>query len=208
MKKLSLAIYCALLALMLPAFANPSTPPSDPKWGVAYYHSWMTDDNIGPVITGQNITFRYGTMDTLEVSRELSPDNWLRKILQPLISTMEVAGNVTRRADPNGTIYEFNPYLIVRWEHFLWDKYLVNSLAFGDGLSYVTSIPLREMQDSDTGTPKRLLNFLMLEATFALPSHPDWQLFARVHHRCGAWGFFGAGNLSSNAIGLGMRYRF
>lgn len=168
----------------------------------------MTNNNIVPLMFGYKVHFKYGTMNTLELSYELSKENLLRRIFQPLISTMEVAGNVTRRNDPNGIIYEFDPYLIVRWEHFPWDKYLVNTFAFGDGFSYTTGIPEREEHDAGYKNPKRFLNFLLLEATFALPSHPEWQLVARIHHRCGAWGAFGAGNLSSNALGVGVRYRF
>jgi hypothetical protein len=177
-------------------------------WGVMYYHSWMTDNNISEVITAHNLVFRYGTMDTLEISHTLSPHNLFRRLLQPFVCIVQVAGNVTRRIDPNGIIYEFDPYLIVRWEHFPWDRYLVNTFAFGDGFSYATGLPAREVKDSSTDSPKRFLNFLLLEVTFALPTHPEWELVVRVHHRCGAWGAFGAGNLSSNAVGLGVRYLF
>jgi hypothetical protein len=173
-----------------------------------YLHGWMTDNNIGPVLTADGVHLRYGSLDMLELSHELPTDNWLRALLQPLVSTVEVAGNVTRRNDPNGTIYELDPYLVLRWSNFPWQNYLVNTVGFGDGISYVTSIPQREMQDSSNNNAKRLLNYLMVEVTFALPSQPQWELVGRVNHRCGAWGAYGAGNLSSNAIGLGLRYSF
>jgi hypothetical protein len=60
---------------------------------------------------------------------------------------------------------------------------------------------------SNTNT-KRLLNYLMLEAAFALPAYPQVQLLARIHHRSGAFGLYRAGNTGSNDVGLGIRYLF
>lgn len=207
-------LYTTLLLLLLSvtgavaASTGCCIPAVVHPWGVAYFHGWMTKNNITDVLTVDRIHFDYGTLDTLELSYQLNPQNWFRRVLQPIVSTVEVAANTTYRADPRGDIYEFDPYVVLRWQHFPWDRYLLNSFAFGDGLSYVTKPPERELVDSTTHNPKRLLNFLMLEITFAMPSHPQWELVTRVHHRCGAWGAFGAGNLSSNAIDLGLRYRF
>jgi len=177
-------------------------------WGLLVYHSWMTADNLGPLITGREIHFKYGTMDSIDLSYQLSPQNPLRRFFQPLVSTVEVSGNFTQRNDPNGLIYEFDPYLNFRWAFFPWDKVVTTTFAIGDGLSYATKPPLREQYDSTTHNAKHLLNFLVLEASFAIPKHPNLQLVVRIHHRCGAWGLFGAGNLSSNAVGVGIRYVF
>ncbi|MEN9916902.1 MAG: hypothetical protein RLY40_834 [Pseudomonadota bacterium] len=181
---------------------------SDKNWGIFIYHSWMTNSNIGPVLTAQNVHFKYGTMNSIDLSYQLDPANPLRRFFRPLVSTIEVAGNITQRHDPNGLIYEFDPYLNFRWKTFPWDHYITTTFAIGDGLSYATGIPFREQHDSSNNNAKRLLNFLVVEATFAAPSHPDLQFVLRVNHRCGAWGLFGAGNLSSNAVGLGIRYLF
>lgn len=213
---------CYLLALLLglpitPALAdsisqdfsvknNPIDP--DPRWGMFVYHSLMTDNNIGPVLTVQNIHFEHGSLNSIDLSYQLPPENPLRRFFQPLVSTVEVAGNISQRHDPNGLIYEFDPYLNFRWKSFPWDKFVTTTFAIGDGLSYATSIPLREEHDSSNNNAKRLLNFLALEASFAAPSYPDLQFVIRVNHRCGAWGLFGAGNLSSNTIGVGIRYLF
>lgn len=210
MKRLHTTILLMLLGVCF-SDATPACyciPPVLRPWGVAYFHGWMTNNNITQVLKWNNVRFEYGTLDTLELSYELSPQNPFRRLFQPIVSTVEVAANTTYRDDPRGSIYEVDGYAILRWQHFPWDRYLVNTLAFGDGLSYVTKPPQRELYDADTKNPKNLLNFLMLEVTFALPAHPEWQLIGRVHHRCGAWGAFGAGNLSSNAIEIGLRYRF
>jgi hypothetical protein len=183
-------------------------PPPRP-WAVAYMHGWMTTNNIGNILILDRVHFANGNLDALELSYELCPTNILRRILYYFVSTIEVAGLVGHRNDPRGSIFEGDIYLIARWKHFPWDRYLVNTFAFGDGLSYDSKPPFREVHDArHSHNAKNLLNYLMLEATFALPCHPEIELLGRIHHRCGAWGFFGAGNLSSNVVAVGLRYRF
>jgi hypothetical protein len=80
------------------------------------------------------------------------------------------------------------------------------SLAIGEGISYASSIPALERKANEQ--TKRLLNYLMLEASFAVPRHPKLQLIIRLHHRSGAFGLYRAGNTGSNNIGLGVRYLF
>jgi len=201
----------SLFAAPLPKgnFSVGSSQPIDDKhWGVLVYHSWMTSNNIGAVLTWQDVHLKYGTMNSVDLSYQLAPQNPLRRFFQPLVSTVEVAGNITQRRDPNGLIYEFDPYLNFRWKNFPWNNTVATTLSIGDGLSYATGLPLREEHDSTNNNAKHLLNFLVLEASFAAPQHPDLEFVVRVNHRCGAWGLFGAGNLSSNAVGVGIRYLF
>ena len=47
----------------------------------------------------------------------------------------------------------------------------------------------------------------MVEATFALPRHPQWQLAYRIHHRSGIFGVYDTDS-GSNTVGLGLRYFF
>jgi hypothetical protein len=189
------------------SYAQEKKPLTPQKTGLLIYHSWVTNNNLGEVLSGDRLDFKFKTMDSIDLSRELAPDNPLTKLL-PFVSVIEAAFNLTKRLDPNGTIYEFDPYLLVRWKKFPWNGLITTTFAIGDGLSYASGIPLREEIDSDIHNPKHLLNLVVIEATAALPSHRDLQLVVRVHHRCGAWGFFGAGNLSSNAVGIGVRYLF
>lgn len=184
---------------------KPTLTTTHQKTGLLIYHSWVTNNNLGEVLTGDRLDFKFKTMDSIDLSHELAPENQLVKLL-PFVSTVEVAFNLTKRLDPNGTIYEFDPYLLVRWRKFPWNGLITTTFAIGDGLSYATGVPLREELDSDIHNPKHLLNLVVIEATAALPSHRDLQLVVRIHHRCGAWGLFGAGNLSSNAVGIGVRY--
>ncbi|MES2141625.1 MAG: hypothetical protein V4471_01885 [Pseudomonadota bacterium] len=208
---------CLLGLFTIPLFAkplpqdfsiNPQQDIDEKRWGILVYHSWMTSNNIGAVLTWQNVHLKYGTLNSIDLAYQLAPQNPLRHFFQPLVSTVEVAGNFSQRRDPNGLIYEFDPYLNFRWKSFPWDNIITTTFSIGDGLSYATGLPLREEHDSTNNNAKHLLNFLVLEASFAAPKHPDLQFVVRVNHRCGAWGLFGAGNLSSNAVGVGIRYLF
>ncbi|QLH41774.1 MAG: hypothetical protein HWD59_02960 [Coxiellaceae bacterium] len=187
-----------------PAAAQSLSPDQiDYPWSVMFYAGKLVDENLLQVFS---MNFGDETLYSLELAKELSPDNMLRRYVQPLVTTVAIAGNVAYRTDPDGPIYEFDPYVTFRWEHFPWDKFLVNTYAIGWGVSYVTRVPTWEAEDS-TDT-KQLLNYLMFETTLALPKHPQWQLVLRIHHRSGAFGLYGADNAGSNVIGLGIRYNF
>lgn len=202
-------IFLSIL-LLLSNVANAANYKDTHPWGVLYYHSWMADNNFGEVLRADKLDFRYGTMDSLEFSYTLSPENGLRRFLKPIVSTIQVAGQIAKHNDHRGTIYEFGPYILLRWEHFPWDKYLTTTFMFSDGISYTTDLLQREIDDAPRHASKatRLLNVLMLEATVSLPNHPEWELVGRIHHRCNAWGTFAPGKLSSNAVGIGIRYQF
>ncbi len=87
----------------------------------------------------------------------------------------------------------------LRYQNLPWDKYLKTTLAVGDGLSYATEKVYHEES-------RNLLNYLMAEATFALPQYPDISFVYRLHHRSGMWGVLGTGG--SNFYTLGLCYRF
>jgi hypothetical protein len=174
-------------------------------WAITGYWSRMTNDTLGS-IAGLNYTLNEETLYSLEFTYVLQPENVVRRFFQSLLSTIELNMNLTYRDDPQGPIYEVNPYFSVRWGHFPWEKYLLTSIAVGEGISYDTRVPTVELNDS--GNSKRLLNFLMFEAAVALPKYPNLELVARLHHRSGAYGVYGAGNSGSTAVGLGIRYRF
>lgn len=157
-----------------------------------------------------DLSFQFTTTDetlySLEFSQQLSPNNIIRRFLQPLVTTVEMVGNFTYRDDPVGSIYEINPYLAFRWANFPWNKYIATSFAVGEGLSYDSKVPEQEIPKE--GKPQRILNYLMLEATVALPRSPQWELVARIHHRSGVFGLYESANAGSTAVGLGLRYRF
>ncbi len=146
-------------------------------------------------------------IQSLEFAYTLPPDNPFRKGFSPIVSVFQVAANITvRNGDNQPTIYEFDPYVIFRWANMPWNHYVVTSLAFAEGISYVTSVPAIEKRNGDNY--KRVINYLMFEATFAAPDHPQLQFVLRVHHRSGGYSLYGAGNNGSNDIGAGIRYLF
>ncbi|WP_373501163.1 hypothetical protein [Desulfococcus sp.] len=107
---------------------------------------------------------------------------------------------------------EFNALFALRWLRFPWDRYVDTSFAVGEGFSYATRVPAveRDLHGELTGldpATSKLLNYLMFEAAFGLPSYPKWDLIVRLHHRSGVFGLFNDVHGGSNAIGVGLRYK-
>jgi hypothetical protein len=219
-----------LLALMslLPvsAFAQPSTqsinllnPPKTPvvyekgqklydqyPWAAMYYYGITGHDALGSILIGDFHRWPEH-IQSIELSHTLSEQNFLRRLVSPLVGVVQLAGNVTMRNGSNeNTIYEFDPYIAFRWANLPWNNYVNTSFAIGEGISYASSVPAIEKRYSKN--TKRLLNYLMLETTLAVPDYPRLQLVVRLHHRSGAFGLYNAGNSGSNDIGLGIRYLF
>jgi hypothetical protein len=103
--------------------------------------------------------------------------------------------------------WEFNGLFTLRWLTFPWNKYIDTTIAIGDGLSYATRTPKLE-EDLHGDNTSLLLNYLMLELTFALPETPKWSLAVRLHHRSGVLGIFNDVEGASNALGMGLKYKF
>jgi len=104
--------------------------------------------------------------------------------------------------------WEFNSVFIARWLTFPWDAWIDTSLAFGDGLSIATETPELEVARYGRNHSSAVLNFVLLEATFALPSLPGPELFARFQHRSGAFSIINATSDASTFLGTGIRFRF
>jgi len=177
------------------------------RWSALYYYGWSFDDALLQVLTLQKLKRWPENLQSVEIAHTLDPDNFLRRLVSPIVGVVQVAGNVTlRNGRGEPRIFEFDPYIIFRWANLPWNNYVVTSFGFAEGVSYATSIPAMEAKYNDH--TKRFLNYLMFEATFALPEYPRWQLVARVHHRSGAYGLYHAGNTGSNAVGVGISYLF
>lgn len=185
--------------------ADTTSVGEDLPWSVLLYRGVTTENTLGQIF-GMHYTTGNETIYSLEIAKELSRDNVIRRYLDPITSTVQLAGNVAYRDDSAGPIYEFDPYFIFRWQNFPWNRYLENSIGLGWGVSYVTRIPTWEQRNASN--TKRLLNYLMFELTFALPRYPQWQVALRLHHRSGVFGLYGADNAGSTAVGIGIRYRF
>lgn len=210
---LVMSLYGLAFLSLASAYGNPknnetalSTPATELPWAVMGYWGRMTNETIGSVIVF-NYTLNPETLYSLEFTHVLPPQNAFRRFFQPVATTVEVNANFTYRDDPAGPIYEFNPYFSLRWANFPWDKYIATTIAVGEGLSYDSQVPSVELKNNPNDANK-LLNFLMLEATFAVPQYANIEFVLRAHHRSGVYGLYNSENTGSTAVGLGVRYRF
>ena len=178
-------------------------------WSLMFYTGVTAKQPFGRIIRAQ-YSSASETLYAMELAYTLHQSNIIRRVLQPIVGTVQIAGNIARRIEhrdaPQGMEYDL--YLIFRWINFPWNKYLTTTLAVGEGVSYVSHIPYEELDGITSDDSRRLLNYLMFEATFSLPSHPEWQLLVRLHHRSTAYGIFGNTNGGSNNVGIGIRYYF
>ncbi len=182
--------------------------PEQGLWGVAAYYGRINDDLLNQLLRFQ-YKFQNTALYAAELNYRLAPANPLNQFFGAINAKFEVNANVTYQDDPVGPIYEFTPYFNLRWINFPWNHYLTTTLAFGEGVSYATSIPLLEKRDHNVSiNGRRLENYLMFEATASLPSRPDWQIFYRLHHRSGVFGIYDSSNSGSTAVGVGIRHYF
>lgn len=145
---------------------------------------------------------------SFEAAMTLSKCNKIRQFFYPIVGVVELAMDITVRIGSyESTIYEFDPFIGFRWANWPWNDYITTSVLLGEGLSYATSIPALEMKNP-LNDSKRLLNYMRIEVTLALPCYPRLQLVPIIHHRSGAYGLYGAGNTGSNDISLGIKYIF
>jgi hypothetical protein len=144
-----------------------------------------------------------------EVGYTLKSTNAMVRFLDPVLSSIDVAINVTYQDDPAGNIFELNPYIMARWSNFPWSKTIRTTFGLGGGLSYASDIPSIEIHpQKPNGDYKNLLHYIAIEATFALPKRPDWQIVYRLHHRSGVFGLMDADNVGNTAVQIGVRHYF
>ncbi len=106
------------------------------------------------------------------------------------------------------THQELNALVALRWKRFPWNDRLRTSAAIGEGFSFATEVPPLEIQSQENQNASDLLNYLLLELTFGLPSAPHWDFVARIHHRSGIFGLFDDVDGGSNVLALGLKYTF
>lgn len=171
---------------------------------ILYYYGFTLNDPLVRVFDWDRWP---ENIQSVELAHTLSKENGIRQFFYPIVGVVQVAFVFTiRNGTDEPTIYEVDPYIGFRWANMPWNNFVVTSFAIGEGLSFVSSIPSVEKKDNNN--TKRLLNYLMFEATFALPKYPRFQIIARIHHRSGAYGLFKAGNTGSNDVGFAIRYLF
>ncbi len=187
---------------------DPNDQLTETPWSLMFYRGWTSTKSLGQTFPQFQFDSANEDLYSLELAYTLAPENAISRFFWHIRAKFQLAGNFALRIedddgdDPN---YEGNVYFVVRWRNFPWNRYVATTLAIGEGLSYVSRVPEEEKQSNDD--TEKLLNYLMLEATVALPSYPRAQILYRIHHRSGVYGLFGD-NSGSNVIGVGFRYHF
>jgi hypothetical protein len=102
---------------------------------------------------------------------------------------------------------EFDLLLVARWLTFPWNRYIETTFAVGNGLSYSTEKATLEERLYGEKT-SNLVNGMMFEWTFDVPSYQGWSLVWRFHHRSGVYGLYDGVRGAANAMGIGLKYRF
>lgn len=111
--------------------------------------------------------------------------------------TMEVVNE-----NAGSTFLAFAGSFKVRWIDFPWNDYVKTSFAMGLGLNYSGQIyQIDEERHPGDGRSHLKFNW-PIQATFALPSHPDDQLTIFIIHHSGGRLFDHGG---MNALGIGYR---
>ena len=166
------------------------------NWGLTLYGARLTDGDLD-----NSATFRIDFEDSYLLAAAL-----LRKFYSYRdFIDLELEGQIVKHFEDQDHL-EFNGLGVTRWLLFPWDKYIDTSLAAGIGLSYATQTP--EIEDKNHNETSKLLCYLLFETAFGLPEYPQWNVVTRIHHRSGAFGLFNGVHGASNALGMGIRYRF
>jgi hypothetical protein len=166
---------------------------------VTVYGAVLTRDSLGRT-TNLSADFSRGyTLLAVALGRHLT------SIFNPNLK-LGIEGQLVRHfgGHPHG---EANGLMLVRWTRFPWHRSINTTFAAGAGVSYANEVP--ELEQIELRKSDLLLGYLLFELTLGLPSHPQWSLSTRIHHRSGADGHFSDGVYgASNALGLGVSYSF
>jgi len=167
------------------------------KWALTAYGGIGTDGGIED-IPGAQAAFNDAYMLTVACSREVAWwGDWM---------AFEVEGQLAQHFAKQDH-WEANLLLIARWIKFPWNDFVRTSVAVGDGISYVSSIPEIE-EERSPGETSKLLNYMLIELELAPPKQKHWSFVARIHHRSGVYGLFNGVSTGSNIVGFGVKYRF
>ncbi len=169
-------------------------------WAFTGYVAWLSGDQLG---------------DMLIFKAKLSDNKvWVAALTHRLTTfykdvDWEVEGQIGKHGGGDADMHhwEFNALTSLRWNRFIWDKYVDTSFATGIGLSYATEKPVFEIEEHDA--TNRLLTYILVELAFSPPKNPQWAGVMRIHHRSSAYGTFEEDiQGASNSLGVGITYRF
>lgn len=177
-----------------------ATATKDYDWAFTGYVAWLSGDQLG---------------DMMVFKAKLSDNKvWVAALSRRLLTfykdvDWELEGQIGKHGGGDADMHhwEFNALTSLRWNRFIWDKYVDTSFAAGLGLSYATEKPQFEIEEHDA--TNRLLAYILVELAFSPPSNPKWAGVLRIHHRSSAYGTFEEDiQGASNSLGVGIKYRF
>jgi len=184
------------LGMCASAAAETDTESDARKWAVSLYYARLNDGALDETLTF-SANSENSSLLVLALSRRFYTfRDWF---------DLEFEGQVAKHFQEQNHC-EFNLLGTFRWIKFPWDQYVDTSVAAGAGLSYATAEPEIELKNHENVS--KFLGYLMFEVAFSLPPLPQWDLFARIHHRSGAGGTFAGVEGASNAYGIGIRYKY
>ena len=172
----------------------PADPETEDVWSVTGFLGQWDDSRFGEILSMRGWDLKSAYIGGVALNRRLATSfdelfHW------------EAEGSVYRYWGRQHH-WEGNLAIVGRWTWFPWDAYVDTSLAMGQGVSLASKPPKIEGDDT-----RRFLNHLLVELEFAPPDGGPVSLVARLHHRSGAWGLYGA-QTGSNFVNFGVRYRF
>lgn len=186
-------IFWCVAAMSTPVLA---TEPEQ-QWAATLYGAFLTGNSLEDVASLSAEYENSATLLVLALARQFaSPNEDLR---------LEWEGQLVQHMGDQKH-QEINALATVRWLTLPWDKQFDTSAAFGIGLSYATDVP--ELEQQNHKNTAKLLAYLLFEVEVAPESWDNYSLVLRTHHRSGAFGLFNHVHGASNAVGLGVKYRF
>lgn len=178
---------------------NKNARIDSPSHSLTLYAGKYSDDTLGDILVNKPITFENAWLGVAALAR-----------IFPLLSPShqwEVEGQLGHHFVEQ-THWEMNLVAIYRWKRFPWNHYLDTTIALGDGLSYATEVPPLELSSPSNEGATRLLNYIVVETTFAPPWAKSWSLVTRVHHRSGIFGMFNDVDGGSNIVAVGIKFLY
>lgn len=180
--------------------------PDNRPWSVMGYFGRTAEQQLGHVMFEGQFASAGESVISAELARTLYKTWWFK---------LQFAGNFAVRIADKCRYHDSYPiaegdiYFMGRATTFPWSDYIDTTVAVGEGLSLASRPPFPE-EGVTADDSKSYLNFMAFEITLGLPSHREWELVFRLHHRCAAWGTFAPGDYhaGSNNVGIGIRYFF
>lgn len=198
MVRASMKIMTGTLFLLLYAMALSSGAEEKNDRFASLYVGQFSNTALNEIVRF-GVDFEGTYVYVLSLGREMG--RWKDKLALELEGQLGAYSGAQSHLEANGAV-------TLRWLTFPWDRWLDTSFAFGNGLSYASKDPPLEVREGNEGRSAQLMYYILVEMAFAVPHHPDWEVFTRIHHRSSVFGLIDGLFTASNFAGLGLRYRF